>query len=571
MFRLAKYLKNFKKEVILGPIFKLIEAIFELIVPLVMAKIIDVGIKNNDLPYIFKMGGIMILLGVFGLGFSLLCQYLASKASQGFGTVLRNDIFKHINSFSHAEIDKFGSSSLITRITNDVNHLQLSVAMLIRLVVRAPFLVIGSIIMAASLDYRLAIIFLAIIPIVGLVLYIIMNKSIPFYKIIQNKLDRIAQITKENLGGIRVIRAFSKENDERQRFNEAASDHMETSIKVGKLSALLNPLTYIILNFGILALIWFGGIQVNNGFLSQGEVIALVNYMSQILLALVVVANLVVIFTKASSCASRVNEIFDSESSIKGGEISEFSNDISIPIIEFKDIFFSYMKNDEYAVKGVSIKIFKGETVGIIGATGSGKSSLVNLIPRFYDVDKGKILIMGINSKNYTIAALRSIIGIVPQNAVLFSGTLAENLKWGCKDASDESMKAAVKSSQSEEFVEKLPDGYETIVREGGKNFSGGQKQRLTIARALISKPAILILDDSSSALDFATEAALKKSLREQTTGMTTIIISQRASSIQHADQIFVMDNGVMVGTGSHEDLLKRCTVYEEICSSQML
>ena len=571
MFKLARYLKGFKKEVIIGPIFKLIEAIFELIVPLVMAKIIDVGIKNKDIPYIYKMGGLMILLGVLGLCFALICQYLASKASQGVGTVIRNDIFKHINTLSHSEIDKFGTPSLITRITNDVNQIQVAVAMLIRLVVRAPFLVIGATVMSFALDVKLSMIFLFIIPLVALVLYLVMSKSIPFYRVIQKKLDKLSLVTRENLEGVRVIRAFSKQENEKNRFDEASNDLLQTSINVGKISNLLNPLTYLIMNTAIIAIIWFGGMRVDSGALTQGQIIAFVNYMIQISLALVVVANLVVIFTKASACASRINEIFETEPAIVEPLYeAEVSEKIDVPKIEFKNVFFSYHKNAEYALEDITFTINKGETIGIIGGTGSGKSTLISLISRFYDVDKGEIYVDGVNVNRYTFKQLRKQIGIVPQRAVLFSGTIEENMRWGDEDATTEKIQQAINIAQGEEFVNNLAGGINTKVLQGGKNFSGGQRQRLTIARALVLNPEILILDDSSSALDFATDAKLRQAIKQSTDNMTVIMVSQRANSIKYADKIIVLDDGKLVGIGKHDDLLENCEIYKEICLSQL-
>lgn len=571
MLKLARYLKGYKKEVIIGPIFKLIEAIFELIVPLVMAKIIDVGIKNQDIPYIFKMGGLMVLLGFMGLGFALICQYLASKASQGVGTAIRTDIFKHINKLSHAEIDMLGTTSLITRITNDVNQIQVAVAMLIRLVVRAPFLVIGATVMAIGLDVKLSLIFLIIIPLVALVLYRVMNKSIPFYRVIQKKLDRLSLITRENLEGVRVIRSFSKQKSEEQRFKDSSNDLMNTSLNVGKISALLNPITYLIMNFAILAIIWFGGIRVDSGALSQGQIIAFVNYMTQISLALVVVANLVVLFTKASASAARINEIFKTQPSVvESSEQIETIENAQTPKIEFQNVSFSYNKNSEYALTDVSVKIYSGETIGIIGGTGSGKSTFVNLIPRFYDVDNGKILVDGADVREYKFKNLRQQIGIVPQKAVLFAGTLAENMRWGSKDALLPQIEKAIKIAQAEEFVNKLPDGYNYKIMQGGKNLSGGQKQRLTIARALVPNPRILILDDSASALDFATDAALRKAIKSEIKDMTVIMVSQRANTIKYADKIIVLDDGNVMGIGSHEELIETCEIYREICQSQL-
>ena len=571
MFKLARYLRQFKKEVIFGQIFKLTEAVFELIVPLVMAKIIDVGIINKDVTYIFKMGGLMIFLGIIGCSVALAGQYLASKASQGIGTTIRSDIFKHINLLSHAEIDKIGTPSLTTRITNDVNQIQVAVAMFIRIAGRAPFLIIGATVMAISLDLKLSLIFLIIIPLVSFTLYMIMGKSIPFYHLIQKKLDRISLITRENLEGVRVIRAFSKQKSEENRFEEASDDLMKTSINVGKISALLNPLTYIIMNFAIIAIIWFGGIQVESGILTQGQIIAFVNYMTQISLALVAVANLVVIFTKASACDARIYEIFETKPSIiEPSEEKNVVENIDNPKIEFKNVFFSYHKNNEYALTDVSIKIFAGETVGVIGGTGSGKSTLVNLIPRFYDIDKGEILVDGINVKDYKFKTLRMKIGIVPQHAVLFSGTIAENMRWGCENAVISQIEKAIKIAQADEFIQKLQDGYDTKILQGGRNLSGGQKQRLTIARALVPNPQILILDDSASALDFATDAALRKAIKQNTENMTVLMISQRANTIKYADKIIVLDDGEVAGIGTHDELFQTCEVYREICLSQL-
>lgn len=571
MKKLTKYLKKYSFEVFAGQTFKLIEAILELIVPLIMAKIIDVGIKNSDVNYILKMGGLMLFMGILGLGNSLSCQYLAARASQGFGTDLRNIVFLKINSFSHKELDKFGTSSFLTRITNDINQLQLAVAMLIRLAVRAPFLIIGATVMAIILDLHLSVIFLFIIPLIVIVLYLVMSKSVPFYKIIQKKVDKLSLIIRENLNGIRVIRAFSKQKSEEEKFKNSADDIYVTSVKVGEISALLNPLTFLIMNFGIIAVIWFGGKRVELGFLTQGKIIAFVNYMTQILLTLIVFANLVVIFTKAVASATRINEILDETESLKEADEVYFAKEIPYPyIIEFKNVYFSYNHNEEYSLSDISFQVKKGETIGIIGGTGSGKSTLIGLIPRFYDTDKGKIFISGENIQNYKFKDLRDKIGFVPQKAVLFQGSLADNLRWGNINASNEELKKAVNIAQAEEFVEKLTNGYDTIIEQGGKNFSGGQKQRLTIARALVRKPEILILDDSSSALDFATDAKLRKSIKENKENMTVIIISQRANSIKYADKIIVLDDGKVVGQGTHDQLINTCEIYKEICLSQL-
>lgn len=570
MFKLAKrYLGAVKQYVIIGQTSKLIEAIFEVIVPLIMAAIVDNGIKGNmGKGYIYKMGGVLVLLGVLGLCFALICQYLASKASQSVGTVMRNDMFRHINSLSHAELDRLGTPSLITRLTNDINQVQQAVAMFIRLVVRAPFIVIGSAIMAMSIDLKLSVIFVIIIPLVVLVLYIIMSRSIKYYKVIQKKLDRISLVTREGLSGVRVIRAFSRQDTEQKRFDEANDDYLDISLRVGRLSALLNPLTYVILNLAIAAIVWFGGIRVNIGQLTQGEVIAFVNYMTQISLALVVVANLVVLFTKAAASSARINEVLEIEPSIKNG--TEQNGAGSENAVEFSHVYFSYNNSGEYALEDIDFTAKKGQTIGVIGGTGSGKSTLASLIPRFYDISKGELKIDGTDAAEYDTTALRQRIGVVPQKAVLFSGTIAENMRWGKRGASDEEIWKALETAQAKEFVDKMPEGLNTHIAQGGKNLSGGQKQRLTIARALVSQPDILILDDSASALDFATDAALRKAIAQNTTGMTTFIISQRANSIMQADKIIVLDDGRQVGLGTHKELLESCDVYREICYSQL-
>ena len=569
MFKLAKkYLGDFKKELIVGPAAKLTEAIFELIVPLIMADIIDVGINGGaGKPYIYRMGGIMILMGAFGLCCALVCQYLASRASQGVGTVVRNDLFRHIGSLSHAELDRFGTPSLITRVTNDVNQVQSAVAMLIRLVVRAPFLVIGAAVMAMTIDLKLSLVFLAVMPLVAAVLYFIMFRSVPLYRVIQKKLDKISLITRESLSGARVIRAFSGEAAEEKRFREANDDFADTSMRVGRLSALLNPLTYAIMNLAIAAIVWFGGFRVDSGALTQGQVIAFVNYMTQISLALVVVANLVVLFTKAAASSARINEVFETEPSIKDGAGAAVS--AKAPVIEFKDVSFSYSEGGDNALENITFSVQKGETVGIIGGTGSGKSTLVSLIPRFYDAENGCVIINGADVKSYGLKELRQKIGFVPQKAMLFSGTIAENLRWGNENASDEQLQKAAETAQAKEFIDKMPDGFNTHINQGGRNLSGGQKQRLTIARALTGSPEILILDDSASALDFATDAALRKAIAKDTQNMTVLIVSQIATSIRHADKIIVLDDGEAAGIGTHAELLESCPVYREIVMSQ--
>ena len=575
MRKLARFLKNYRLQVILGPIFKLTEAVFELIVPIVTADIIDNGVRTGDVGYVWRMGGVMLLLGVVGLCCALVCQKMASIASQGFGTVLRNEMYRHINTFSHKEIDRFGTPSLITRITNDVNQLQYAVAMLIRLVIRAPFLALGAVVMAMLIDLPLAIVFLVATPLIGLVLYLVMSRSVPYFKVMQKKLDRISLISREGLCGARVIRAFSKQDHEEARFRTAANDQTDTAIRVGKLSALINPLTYLIMNFAVIAIVWFGGMRVTSGGMTQGEVIAFVNYMSQTLLALIVVANLVVTFTKAAASAGRVNEVLETETSVPEPANGPVSPKQGAPEIAFSHVSFSYSGDggehgEKYAVKDLDFTIRKGETIGIIGGTGSGKSTLVSLIPRFYDVTEGSVSVEGINVKEYPFSQLREKVGMVPQLAELFSGTIASNLRWGNAHATQQELENALRIAQAKDFVDRLPLGLESPVSQGGKNFSGGQKQRLAIARALARKPEILILDDSASALDFATDAALRRALKAETQGMTVLMVSQRVSTVKAADRILVLDDGTMAGLGTHEELMESCEVYREICLSQL-
>lgn len=571
LFKLRRFLKPYKLQVILGPLFKLVEAVFELIIPLIMAKVIDTGVKNNNIQYVFKMGAFMILLGIVGLCSTIVCQSFAAKASQGFGTNLRNSLFEHINTFSHKELDKFESGALITRITNDVNQLQLAVAMFIRLAIRAPFLIIGSIIMAVSISMKMSVIFFITSVVISLSLYFIITGSVPFLKKIQSKLDRLALITREDLDGTRVIRAFSKQKWSIKRFKEINNEISFNACEVAKISSLLNPITYVIINLGIVAIIWYGGVRANTGDITQGEIIAFVNYMTQILLALIVVSNLVIIFTKAFASAGRINEIFDTKTSIKekcGLQEATVKND-KLFKIEFKDVSFSYDKNSEPSIKNVNVSIKSGERIGIIGGTGSGKSTFINLIPRFYDVSSGAVYVDGVNIKNYNTFNLRKKIAIVHQRSVLFSGTVRENLKLGKKDATDNELYEALKVAQALDFVNEKPKGLNEIIEQDGKNFSGGQRQRLTIARALVKKPEILILDDSSSALDYNTEANFRKSLIENTKGITVITVSQRATSIKHCDKIIVFDEGKILDIGKHEELIKSCSVYREICKSQ--
>lgn len=568
MLKLARYLKYYKLQVTIGPVFKLLEAIFELIVPLIMANIIDIGVKNGDTNYIAKQGVLLVILGVTGLLSALICQYSASFASQGVGTILRRDLFHHINTLSHKEIDIIGTPSLITRMTSDINQIQLAVAMLIRLVIRAPFLVVGAMIMASTVSLKLSVIFFGAAVLIGLTLYIIMSKSVPFFKTIQKRLDRISLISRENLRGNRVIRAFARQDEEEEKFSKAAQELTDASISAGRISVLLSPLTCIITNIAIALIIWFGGMNVNIGELSQGDIIALVNYMTQIMLAMVVVADLVVIFTRASASAQRINEIFETKTSVTEEKAEKNPAAENDNAIEFRNVSFSYGEGE--ALKNVTFSIKKGETLGIIGGTGSGKSTFVNLIPRFYDATKGQVLVNGVDVKKYEIETLREKIGVVAQKTVLFKGSLRKNMQWGKEKAIDQEIIKALKIAQSWDFVEKLPGKLDFDVAQGGKNFSGGQRQRLTIARALVKQPDILILDDSFSALDFATDANLRKELKEQTRGMTVVIVSQRASTIRNADKIVVLDEGECVGIGTHQELYKNCSEYREICLSQL-
>lgn len=568
MFKLRKYLGNYKKESIIGPLFKLLEACFELLVPLVMARIVDVGIRNMDIPYIMKMCAVMVAFGVLGLACSLTAQYFAAKAATGFGTALRQDLFQHINRFSYTELDTIGTSTLVTRITSDINQAQAGVNLLLRLFLRSPFIVVGAVIMAFTVNVRLAWIFVVLVPVLSLVIYGIMALTIPIYKKVQNRLDVVLRLTRESLAGARVVRAFSRQEDEIRDFKEESTVLMNTQLLVGKISALLNPATYIIINAATIVILWLGGRSVYFGELTQGELIALINYMSQILIALIALANLIVSATKASASAARINDVFAQVSVMEEGTGGSVVPDDENKVC-FEHVDFAY-KGNKNALTGIHMQVKKGQTVGIIGGTGSGKSSVVNLIPRFYDVAAGRVLVDGVDVKEYSFAGLRTKIGIVPQNAVLFAGTIRENMKWGKKDATDEEIYRALEIAQAKEFVDAKPDGLDTQILQGGKNFSGGQRQRLTIARALVGEPEILILDDSASALDFATDAKLRRAIAAQTKGTTVFIVSQRAASIKNADQILVLDDGRQAGLGTHRELLETCEVYREICMSQL-
>lgn len=572
MRNLLIYLKDYKKESIIGPLFKLLEATFELIVPVIMAHIIDIGIKNQDTLYIWKMGAVLVIFGILGLTCSLLAQYFAAKAAVGFGTALRHDLFWHIENLSHAEVDKAGSSTLVVRMTSDVNQVQSGVNLVLRLFLRSPFIVVGALVMAFTINWKAAMVFVVTVPLLAFVIYGIMVITIPLYKKVQRELDEVLLTTRENLTGVRVIRAFRTQKLERETFEHKSDVLMAIQMHVGKISASLNPLTYIIVNAGIIAVIWFGGIQVNVGDMTQGEVIALVNYMTQTLLALVALANLIITFTKALASAGRINEVFAMKPGIVDGNEKESAvqqTEEPKTAVSMEDVTFYYQKSKEPALEHISFTAKKGETIGIIGGTGSGKSTLVSLIPRFYDVTEGRVFVNGKDVREYKVENLRSKVGMVPQKAVLFHGTIRDNMKMGREDASDEEIFEALKTAQALEIVENKPGKLDTVLSEGGKNLSGGQRQRLTIARALVRNPEVLILDDSASALDFATDANLRKAIAEDTNDMTVFIVSQRAASIMHADKIIVLDDGQMVGYGTHQELLKQCEVYQEICYSQ--
>lgn len=572
MKKVLTYLTNYKKECVFAPLFKMLEASFELLVPLVMASVIDIGIANGDKQYVIQRCIVLIFLGIIGLTCSITAQYFAAKAAVGFATGLRHALFSHIQSLSFTEMDTIGTSTLITRMTSDINQAQNGVNMFLRLFLRSPFIVLGAMVMAFTIDVKAALVFVITIPLLSLVVFGIMKTSMPLYKKVQQKLDSILRITRENLTGARVIRAFNKEEAEIENFrmhNEALTDEQ---LFVGKISALMNPLTYIIINIATVVLIYVGAIRVNTGHISQGEVVALVNYMSQILVELIKLANLIVTLTKATACINRIADVLTVSSSmefVEAKETEQKKKGETEVAVEFKEVGLTYEGAAAEALSDISFAVKKGQTIGIIGGTGSGKSSLVNLIPRFYDATRGIVKINGKNVKEYTKKEIRNKVGMVLQKAVLFQGTIRENLEWGKENATEEEMWEALTISQSKEFVEKKEGQLDAFVEQGGKNLSGGQRQRLTIARALMKKPEILILDDSASALDFATDAALRKAIRGMKEKPTLFIVTQRASSILYADQIIVLEDGEMVGIGTHQELLRNCKTYQEIYYSQ--
>lgn len=568
MKKLLVYLKDYKKESILGPLFKLLEASFELFVPLVMAAIIDVGIADGDRGYVMKMCGVLVLLALIGLVCSLTAQFFAAKAAVGFAAKLRHALFSHIQGFSFSELDEVGSATLITRMTSDVNQVQSGVNLVLRLFLRSPFIVFGAMIMAFTIDVKAAMVFVVTIPALAVVVFGIMLISIPLFKKVQAGLDEVLRITRENLTGVRVIRAFHKEEEEEEHFREKNTFLTGLQLHVGKISALMNPLTYVLINLGLVALIWTGGLRVHTGAITQGEVVALVNYMSQILVELVKLANLIITVTKAVACGNRIESVLEMNSTMEDGT-EERGKDAAEYLVDFENVSMRYQGGGAEAVSGITLRVKPGETIGIIGGTGAGKSTVVNLIPRFYDISGGSLRVNGRDVREYELKSLRDMIGIVPQKAVLFSGTIRENMQWGKSEATDEEIYEALEIAQAKDFVEEKDGKLDARIDQGGKNLSGGQRQRLTIARALIKKPKILILDDSASALDYATDANLRRAIRNMKDSPTVFLVSQRAASILHADQILVLDDGEAVGIGAHEELLQKCEVYQEIYYSQ--
>lgn len=569
MWKLLIYLKDYKKETVLGPLFKLLEASFELMVPLVMASIIDVGIEREDKNYVLLMGGVLLLLAVVGLASSLTAQYFAAKAAVGFAAKLKSALFRHIETLSYSEVDRLGSTSLITRMTSDINQVQSGVNLVLRLFLRSPFIVFGAMIMAFTIDVRAALIFVVVIPLLSVVVFGVMLASIPLYKKVQAGLDRLLGITRENLTGVRVIRAFGKEEEETGKYKDANQELNRVQMFVGRISALMNPLTYVIVNGAAIVLIWTGAVRVESGLITQGAVVALVNYMSQILVELVKLANLIITVTKAIACGNRIQDVFEEQTSMPDDADEEVQTAGAEEAVVFEHVGLIYKESSEESLTDVTFTAKRGEVIGIIGGTGSGKTSLVNLIPRFYDITSGRVLIDGTDIHRYPLGQLRDKIGVVPQKAVLFYGTIRSNMKWGCPEASDDDIWEALTTAQAADFVGEKEGELDALVEQGGKNFSGGQRQRLTIARALVKKPEILILDDSASALDYATDAALRQGICEKLKGTTVFIVSQRAASIRHANQIIVLDDGEVAGIGSHRELIGNCDVYREIYESQ--
>lgn len=567
---LLKYLRNYKKETVLAPLFKLLEASFELFVPLVMAAIIDHGIGQADGVYVLKMGGVLIALGLIGLVCSITAQYFAAKAATGFSTELRHELFEHIQKLSYTKMDTIGTSTLITRMTSDINQVQSGVNLVLRLFLRSPFIVFGAMVMAFTVDVKAALVFVVTIPLLSVVVFGIMLITMPLYRKVQSNLDAVLGITRENLTGVRVIRAFNKEADERQRFEQQNQMLTDAQKFVGKISGLMNPVTYIIVNGALIVLIYTGALRVDAGIITQGQVVALVNYMSQILVELVKLANLIITVTKAFACGNRIQSVFEEETGMtEGSEGWTDPREADTPVVEFDHVNLRYAGAGEDSLTDISFRAMPGQTIGVIGGTGSGKSSVVNLIPRFYDATEGSVRIQGKDARDYRLEELRSHIGMVPQKAVLFQGTIAQNLRWGKENATEAELEKAIEISQAKEFVDGKEDRLNYQIEQNGKNLSGGQRQRLTIARALVRDPEILILDDSASALDFATDAKLRKAIRQMDSHPVVFIVSQRASSIQYADQILVLDDGELAGIGTHAELMESCEIYREIYESQ--
>ena len=563
---LLRYLRHYVKESILAPLFKMLEASFELFVPLVIAAIIDTGIKNSDKPYIFKMVMVLVALAVVGFISALTAQYFAAKAAVGFGKELRSDLYRHINTLSYSEIDKIGTSTLITRLTADVNQMQTAVNLFLRLFLRSPFIVIGAVVMAFTVDPKTAVIFAVSIPLLAVVVFGIMFYSVPIYKKVQNRLDSVMRITRENLSGVRVIRAFNHEQQEIEDFDKYSGELKDMQLYGGRISAYLNPITYVIVNLSIVLIIYVGGLRVDTGRLTQGEVISLINYMSQVLVELIKLSNLIINLTKSVACGNRINDVFKLSPSVNDGNGEKTEGKFAV---EFDNVSAVYSGSKEKSLDSLTLSVPRGATVGVIGATGSGKTTLVNLIPRFYDVSEGAVKVNGTDVRNYGTEELRELVGVVPQKAALVSGTVRDNMKWGKPDATDDEINAALKIAQAFGFVNEK-EGLDTKILQGGKNLSGGQIQRLTIARALVRKPDILILDDSSSALDFATDAVLRKAIKSDTENMTVFIVSQRFSTIKNADMIVVLDDGKVCGIGKHDELFENCEEYRDICKSQL-
>ena len=570
MRRLFRYLKGYEKETVIAPLFKMLEACFELLVPLVVARIVDEGIQNADLPFIWRQCGLLVLLAVVGMASSLTAQYFAAKSALGFGTALRRDLFAHINTLSHTELDRMGTPTLVTRMTSDVNQVQNGLNMTLRLLLRSPFIVIGAILMALTISPVLTLWFLGITAVISLVIWAIMRATVPIYHDAQTTLDRVTQLTRENYVGARVVRAFSRQKDEMAGFAAANDRLRDVQLAAGRISALMNPITYLIVNLGAIAILWHGGRQVDAGALTQGEVMALLNYLSQILLNLLRIADLVIIMTRAVASAVRLSEVLATPTTMPDPAAPELDAVPGAPAVAFEDVGFAYAGAGAPSLTGVTLAAAPGETIGVIGGTGSGKTTFVSLIPRFYDATGGRVLLFGHDVRRYGFAQLRRMIGVVPQKAVLFTGTIRDNMRWAKPDATDEEIWAALEIAQAAEFVRAKPGGLDASVETAGRNFSGGQRQRLTIARALVPMPRILILDDSASALDYATDAALRTAIKEKTQGMTVFIVSQRAAAVQQADRILVLDDGAPAGLDSHARLLQSCAVYREICLSQL-